>query len=148
MNEFQLGKIVGLIEGEGCFTASYRKRKNTFTLRPCVYVGMTNEEPVRQIKEWTNLGKVYIRKRKDRRKPFYIWITVSNQETLQFCKMLLFYLTIKKEQCLLMIKFLNSRIPKETGGLSPKYTEEEISYIRQIRNLNNQKGKWKYANPL
>jgi hypothetical protein len=54
------GWVVGLIEGEGCFSVHRQRRGGRIVNRqPSIGVSMTDESIIRQIQEATGMGQVY-----------------------------------------------------------------------------------------
>jgi hypothetical protein len=56
LHKFELGWVVGILEGEGCFTLL---RRSSGAIYPRVQVKMTDEDAVRRLKRWTGLGNVF-----------------------------------------------------------------------------------------
>ncbi len=72
MTREQLFWVVGVVESEG---SMFMRGK-----RPCVQVSMTDEDVVRRLAKWSQVGKVYgpyQRKAQPWTKPYWIWVVLG-----------------------------------------------------------------------
>ncbi len=82
LNDFELGWVAGLIEGEGCFTIKKSKRKNGFSCQPQLKVSMTDEDVVRRLASLIPVGNVLRAGRKTKGgKDVWMW-TLTNSQAL------------------------------------------------------------------
>jgi len=86
LTDFELGWLVGLLEGEGCFFIT-RRAKGPYGpyLYARVTVCMTDRDVLERLQRVTGTGKLEkIRERKDpRHKPISQWIVCRNQEAIE-----------------------------------------------------------------
>jgi len=86
MTDFELGWVVGILEGEGCFFVTTR---STPKYGPYVYarvtVCMTDRDVLERLRKVTGVGVLErVRARKDpRHKPISQWIVCRNQEAIE-----------------------------------------------------------------
>jgi hypothetical protein len=86
LTEFELGWVVGILEGEGCFFIT-RRTKGSYGpyLYTRVTVCMTDRDVLEQLQRVTGIGKLErIRERKDpKHKPISQWIVCRSQEAIE-----------------------------------------------------------------
>jgi hypothetical protein len=86
MSSFELGWVVGLLEGEGCF---FVNTCGTPKYGPYAYarvtVCMTDRDVLERLQEVTGIGRLEkVRPRKDpKHKPISQWIVCRNQEAIE-----------------------------------------------------------------
>jgi hypothetical protein len=118
MKKADLAYAAGIIDGEGCITITpqhYQKRPNiSFTLR--VVMGNTNEGVCQWFKFVFGGHYNFLHKTKGG-KPFWQW-GVSSQKAMEFLRLIIPYLKIKRSQAELAIKFQLAK--KQQGGHKPE----------------------------
>ena len=86
LSDFELGWVVGILEGEGCFFITSRtKGPYGPYLYARVTVCMTDRDVLERLQRVTGIGMLEkIRERKDpRHKPISQWIVCRNQEAIE-----------------------------------------------------------------
>jgi hypothetical protein len=82
LSELELGWVVGLLEGEGCFTIKKGKRKNGFSCTPAVRVVSTDGDVIDRLHELVPAGSVCKPTRKTKGgKQIYSW-SLQNTEAV------------------------------------------------------------------
>jgi hypothetical protein len=82
LNDFELGWVAGLIEGEGSFTIKKSRRKNRFSCQPQLRVSMTDEDIIRKLAYLVPVGNVLKAGRKTKGgKDVWMW-TLTNSQAL------------------------------------------------------------------
>ena len=99
--------LAGIIDGEGTISITHLKSRNEYRLRLLV----TNTD--RRLMDWlkTNFGGLLYRRQDNSGhgwKDKYEWIFLTPRDTIPLLKILSKALVIKKEQCLIAIKFLET----------------------------------------
>lgn len=57
MSDLQRGWVAGIIEGEGSISTTQTMRIGNLYVYPLITVGMTDEDMVRRLRDWTGLGR-------------------------------------------------------------------------------------------
>jgi hypothetical protein len=125
-----LAYTAGIVDGEGCISINRNKgsKKHKYTFR--LYVIVTNTNPwLCQFLKMQFGGSIYeVRANRDRRHALcYNW-TLATEAASKFLELILPYLTIKKPQAELAIKYQHSKI-----NINPltdeQYILQEADYI-------------------
>jgi hypothetical protein len=86
LTDFELGWVVGILEGEGCFFIT-RRAKGPYGpyLYGRVTVCMTDRDVLERLQRVTGIGKLErVRERQDpKHKPISQWIVCRNQEAIE-----------------------------------------------------------------
>ena len=84
LSDLELGWLVGILEGEGCF--SFSKTQKGFW-RFEVSVNMTDEDVIYALPRITGLGNIYgpQRKKKEHWKPSWKWAVVKEEDVKDLC---------------------------------------------------------------
>lgn len=132
MNDFELGFIIGLIEGEGSITLSRGKStifKQGFSLCPRFYITNTNLQLLSEAKKIIS-GTIFKEKSKNSKHRDKYRLTLDGLKVRSFLVEILPYLITKKKQCELAIKYID--IHKRRCG----YSLEEQELYDRIKKLN------------
>jgi hypothetical protein len=82
LNDFELGWVAGLIEGEGSFTIKKARGRNGFSCQPQLRVSMTDEDIIRELAYLVPVGNVLKAGRRTRGgKVVWMW-TLTNSQAL------------------------------------------------------------------
>lgn len=155
LTEFELGFIVGIIDGEGTITINEKIRKQRFVWKakpknrknykqfiPHVSMCNTNLEIVRKVKEIINCGYITINKARPEhnQKEHYRFHLENLSDIEQLLSQISNKLIVKRNQSEIVLKFCRLRLDKMT--LHPnridlaRYGDEEKSMVEEIRKLN------------
>ena len=120
----ELAYIAGLLDGEGCITASIEKNG---VLRFQLSITNTNKNVI----EWLAIkvgGKVYTRTSKNRNwRTCYIWSLAGNVRIANFLQVIEKFLIIKKQQARLVI----------SGYLHLESSPERHDFADELQSLNH-----------
>lgn len=117
--------VAGFFDGEGCcgFFSSGKYHQ------PHIEIGNTHREVLIAIQKAVQLGEVQLQKqRKASWKPMFV-LRFPKQHIAKFCKLIIPYTIIKKQQLELMIKYLDEST-----------TESEREIIRDEMSILNKRG--------
>lgn len=85
LNEYEIGWVVGLIEGEGSFTIKKTRRKNGYSCQPQLRVAMTDKDVVEKLATLVPVGNVLKAGRKtDGGKDVWMWTITNSQALIDF----------------------------------------------------------------
>lgn len=130
-NELTIQYIAGFFDGEGTIGVSLEHGKY-HTLR--IYMGNTDEQIIRDIKNFFGIGGIYITTSKLSTKPFYIWC-IHAKTGSKILENLLPYLHVKKERAMLALE-LSKRMENKIITESEFAEREKIRF--KIKSLNKQ----------
>ncbi len=153
INDLDLGWLIGLIDGEGCFAFAQRKHKKVrgkiaHQITPLITI--VNQSLPALDKSTLLLTKLgighYVQWQQSRRrngvltrKTWVIWIS-GFMRVKKAISLIGSYLIIKKQQADLLMEFINSRIPKAHSGErngSESYSEDELNMPIRMHRLNH-----------
>jgi len=145
LNDFDLGYLVGIFEGEGCIAFNYSERKDEYPREYYtvhIVIGNTNKKLLKNIQNITGLGKVLSKGKPiiSKYKECFIWRISKQKEVLWFLKQCFPYLIEKKEKAKLVMPFLESRIkcnPNEKANRNRKYSKYERNFYKRYQNLKS-----------
>jgi hypothetical protein len=143
MNEFDLGYIVGIFEGEGFIAFNYGFRKDKYQREYyTVHIGVVNTDLNLLEKFKSIIGYGNITKKADvpNCKSCWNWRVSNQKEALDFLDKVFPYLIVKKEKAKLIIEFLKLRIscnPNAKANCQRQYTEYERGFYNKYRNLGS-----------
>lgn len=104
MTKCELYYLAGIIDGEGCVTINYNRKRNTYSLR--FTVSSTDRILVDWLKEKLG-GNYYLRKKQEKwHREKYEWIMHAYQPQRQIVKELINKVIIKRKQLELANNFL------------------------------------------
>lgn len=134
MNDFELGFIIGLIEGEGNISLGRGVCKNPqgFSLHP--RFAITNTDKRLLLKAQSIIGGIIIKQEKTKspiHKNKFI-LMINGQKLKLFLPLICSYLITKKQQCRLLMKYLNIHKRNGRNGYPPR--EQKI--FEKIKKLN------------
>lgn len=132
MNDFELGFIVGLVEGEGTISLSMGKSKifkQGFALCPRFYITNTNLQLLSEAKRIIG-GIIFKAKSKNTKHKDKYKLCIDGLKVKSFLLEILPYLITKKKQCELAIKYID--IHKRRCG----YSMEEQGLYNYMKKLN------------
>jgi hypothetical protein len=155
LNEFDIGFLVGMIEGEGWIgiAGQIRGRKAgvAFKFTPRLSIVNTQLSLLKKCMEITGMGKIWksTYKRSSVERERYQWVIWNRIDLYRLLKMLIPYLITKKRQAELVVKFIELRaaqphwvVKKDNNGRilshygAQKLTEEQKEIIRELHRLN------------
>jgi len=117
MKKTDYAYIAGLFDGEGCIHISKRK-SGYYQLR--IVVSNTNEMIIRWL-GFAFTGCVWGKKPKGNRRASWTW-GVSDRKAEAFLKLIHPYLILKKPEAELAFKFMQTKVPQNSGGKIPPQT--------------------------
>ena len=135
MDKFELGFIIGLVEGEGSITLGKGICKNPqgFSLHPRFFI--TNTDMMLLKKAQLIIGGKIFKKEKiqkiNHKQGFKLCIDERNELKTLLLK-LEPYLISKRKHCQLLLKYLNIHIPNGRKG----YSIQELKIFEKIKKLN------------
>ncbi len=131
MTEFELGFIIGLIEGEGSITLGKGVCKNYqgFSLHPRFFITNTNLQILNEAKRIIG-GVIYTEKLKNPKHKIKYKLAIDGVKLKNFLLEICPYLLSKKKRCGLLIKYID--IHKRKNG----YALEEIEIFNLIKKEN------------
>ena len=155
LTEFELGFIIGLIDGEGTITINDKIRKQRFVwknkpknkkdyrqLIPHVSVCNTNLEIIEKVKETINCGYITVNKARPEhnQKEHYRFHLENLSDIEQLLNQISEKLIVKRKQAKILLEFCRLRLDKM--ALHPnridlaRYGDEEKLMVEEIRKLN------------
>ena len=131
-----LAYTAGIVDGEGSIGFVRVEQRKRFQL--VVSVTNTNEWLIRWLK-FSFGGSIYVERRKGKDKDLWFW-QVNARKALEFLKLILPYLKLKRPQAELGIKFTESR-PRYLGRhkTEEERAVDEATYI--VMRQYNKRGK-------
>jgi len=139
----QIAWAAGIVDGEGSIMIHKAKsgRSKSHTYSPTVRVGMTSKtgRQVCEILQSLFGGRINKTTYNNHWKDLYLW-TISCNQVENPLRELLPYLVVKKEQALIVLKFINDKrcISKHYGvkGVPLEVTAAREKYNLKIKKLN------------
>lgn len=141
-----LGWLGGLIDGEGSFIMStlaikdVRYKKSGFHIRPAINVCNSHKETIIRanllVKKYFGIEMDYYCEPRGIHRPSHILKVSDLNRVFKLAKSLIPYLYTKKQQAILMLEYVESRIPKIENRRNSIYTEREFELAQSIRSLN------------
>lgn len=136
LSEWERGYLAGIIDGEGTITlgiqAEYKLNKIYF--KPKITISNTNKKLMNWISPKMTIKTIFAqRNRKNRKWKDCYNIEMNGYKILPILKMLYPYLIIKKENCKILINWIERRKNKMWKD---KYSELDKKQHLQIRRLN------------
>lgn len=120
---------------EGSIGISRGKNKYGVYYRPMLQLSNSNKELLEEFHRLSDMGYINIgSKKNDRHKTMWQWHISNQSDSVYFINAILPFLPSKVEQAELLRDFCLSRMNRPTHK-SP-YTEEELSIIEKIHELN------------
>jgi len=138
MTKFELGFIIGLIEGEGTITIGRGVCKNPqkFSLHPRFFITNTDMVLLKTAQSIIGMGKIF-RKEKiqkiNHKQGFKLCVNDKNELKTLLLK-LEPYLISKRKHCQLVLEYINNH--KRRRG----YSKRDVEIFEEIKKLNSRKG--------
>jgi len=134
LSQFNLGFLVGIIEGEGYICLN---GKSDVSLHPKISIGNTD---LRLIKKLIDILKtkrkiMVVKPSKPKRKTLYVLVIEKMQDAYRILKTIEPYLISKKELCSLAIEFIEEKLKTPRGVLS----ERQKEIIERMKKLNRER---------
>lgn len=147
MEAEKLAYIAGIVDGEGSIMIMRQASKSFMKQRaksgcfhphfhPCIRVGMCEKVALDFIVETTKIGHVHTEKAYHHRRPMFRWMARSRLDCLQFLKLIMPYLKVKKKQAELCIKFMENWVSSNGIRLTPEIQLERENAWLEMRKLN------------
>lgn len=137
---FEIGYLIGILEGEGCFVIVKRITKSSYTLSPVIEVYNTNEaiiESFVSIMFKLNLPcYVETRQRSKNWKPIKQIRITGLQRVYNVLSTLMPYIKCRKDQAEILFKFCKSRLEKNKEQYRNYYDGSEQACYAILRDLN------------
>jgi len=133
-NDFEIGYICGLIDGEGCIGLYKQKNKGYVVLRPRISIYNTNHEVIYYAVSILG-GKVEYAKKQSPERDIYLLRLSNTKLLMEILFRIKDKLIIKKQQAELLFEFCQSRL---NGAMERGigYTEREMQIYDKIKILN------------
>jgi len=149
MNDIYLSWLAGLIDGDGCFTCSLNKRPNgQININPQVRVAGAEKDTkfYESIKETLNIGKIYF-SNKGKEHGICSWQVVGTNNVIDFCKIILPYLHIKKENCEKLIKSIEYVKSTYPGHRKKRSYNQMFQIVKNSIGINKrrQTNRWRHS---
>lgn len=143
----KLAYIAGIIDGEGSIMISRDRSKSFMAQRLArgstdphyhagIRVGMLDRRPLDLIVEVTGIGKIVEEKPYHHKRPMFRWALRKKTEVIQFLRLIMPYLIVKKEQAQLAIKFMDEWVSLNGSRLTQEVREYREKAWLQMRELN------------
>jgi len=134
MTEFELGFIIGLIEGEGSITLGRGVCKNPqgFSLHPRFFITNTDMVLLNKAQSIIGAGKIFKKEKIQKinhKQGFKLCIDDKNELKTLLLK-LEPYLISKRKQCQLLLEYINTHIRKNG------YSKRDTEIFQEIKTLN------------
>lgn len=126
----EVGYLTGFFDGEGKITARITKEGH---LSLVVGIENTNKEAMKYISGVFG-KKVTVLKQRGRWKPLYKTF-LSGVDAMDFLKVVLPFLKVKRKRAELFIRLVESKIRAKEGGRK-ELSQEELSIVKKIQRLN------------
>ena len=147
MEADKLAYIAGIVDGEGSIMIMRQASKSFMEQRakrgsfdphyhPCIRIGMTERCALDFIVETTGIGKVHEEKPYHGRKVVYRWMVRSREDCLQFLKLVMPNLLVKKKQAELATQFMNEWVSSNGIRLTPEVQAKREKAWMEMRKLN------------
>lgn len=130
LNDFQLGYLAGLIDGEGDIVLAHRENSNRYTVRVAVY--NTNKNAIDHCHAITSMGTVQKQVFTDK-KTKYTWVVGKRKEAYALLAIVKDVLIIKKQRAKLVFEWLGEFLNLDSET-SPK-TQRQKEIVTEIENM-------------
>lgn len=131
-----LGWLVGVLEGEGCFTIQQRKNKHSTSYTPLVQITNTNPDMILKAKRILTELKIpcyiYLQKQGDYRLCYRV-VTLGIKRVKRLLDILEPHIECRSEQARSLQKFVNSRLSRPRGA---ELTYNEFCSMDKLARLN------------
>jgi len=132
----EIGWLVGIIEGEGCFTIQKRQNKKSMSYTPLIQITNINPEIIlkasRIIKELQIPCYIYLQKQGDYKLCYRI-VTLGIMRVKKFLDVITPYIECRQEQLQTLATFVNSRLSRSRGE---ELNDTELEAISNLSKLN------------
>lgn len=130
--------VAGIIDGEGYIGIDKSKTMPQRRCSPRYQPEVVVVNSYLPLLEWLQRefgGSIMARKKqKDHHKPTWCWKLV-NRQAAEFCKDLLPYLLVKKQNAELLIEFMEAAKPPKIRGQGAKLSEAEVANRERLYQL-------------
>jgi len=131
--------VAAFMDGEGCIRIKKQKYKTVHGYKPTyttyIVVANTNQLIINWIKDMFG-GRIWCQNRKNEKwKPCYMW-NISSTDAGNFLKMLLPYISLKREQALVCIEHQDFVDAKGYKRMNKEYMNQKLENREKIRILN------------
>ncbi|RLI00647.1 hypothetical protein DRO31_08330 [Candidatus Bathyarchaeota archaeon] len=138
ISEFELGRIVGLIEADGCISIARRRQPNGYiTYSTRIEIANSKKEILEHVKNQLGYGHIYLRNPAGKRGRRESWVLVIPSEMAEdFINMILPHLIIKRRQAELVLEFIKIRKSRRCWKYDHEERKRIEEIIREIRKMN------------
>jgi hypothetical protein len=136
LNDTEKAYIAGIIDGEGCLRIDSGKNGRG-TVKYCITVSVSNTNfgLIEYLNKITNVGSVFLVKKKGNRRPQLRWMVFSKQAE-EFINQILPFLRVKKPQAEILLESRKyNRIPGRKG-LSLEEKKVKYKLYEKMKELN------------
>ena len=129
MNEYQIGYLAGLVDGEG--TITFCKSRGTFF--PSISIGVIDKSVIDNLHSWLGFGHIYITDLPSGKSIYRIYWR-KQIEVMKVLNLIMPHLIIKQEQAKQVLSWVQSRKVGIYKG--DPLSEWELSLCNLVRELN------------
>lgn len=114
MKPEQLGWVAGIIEGEGSISVTAAQKIGNVYTYPLVIVGMTDEDVVRRLHEWSGIGRVtgpFCPPSRGTNKPHWCWSVNKISHVEALCAAIAPFLSERRQE---QVRVMRQKIAERT----------------------------------
>lgn len=132
--------IAGLLEADGCFTIYRNQHKRRsgngvfYYYSPTIQLSNTTFSMVEYLKETLHIGNVRYEENHSPN-PMKKWSVEKQTQLIAFLRQIIPFLKWKKEQAILLLEWLESRLPKYKQKRG--FSEREVEIYERLRDLHH-----------